>query len=294
MDCGHESAGRAVPGSESRPIGGRPQAAAGDISELLSEQMAYYRARSPEYDQWWLRTGKYDRGAQFLNRWIDETNHVRAALDEFGARGRVLEIACGTGWWTPQLAAKAEQITVIDASSEMLERCRARVAADKGSAAKLECLHSDIWEWRPVRRYHAVFFGFWLSHVPEARFDSFWEQVDRALLPGGRVFFVDSADPSGSSRTGGPAEQTETERRELNDGRRYEIVKRYFDPGWLRQRLAGIGWDFEVRRTAEFFLYARGSRAADPRMLIAGQPGCGRPLYPRSAKTVSKRGRRTR
>lgn len=260
----HEPAERPEAGSETSPTGGRPGPAAGDLAALLDEQMDYYRARSPEYDQWWLRAGKYDRGPRFLQRWNDETDQVRAALDEFGPRGRVLEIACGTGWWTPQLAGGAREVTVIDASSEMLERCRARVADAGGDAAKLEYLQTDIWEWIPERRFDAVFFGFWLSHVPEARFDSFWELVGGALLPGGRVFFVDSADPAGSSRTGDPAQAPEVERRELNDGRRFEIVKRYFDPGWLRQRLATVGWDIEVRRTAEFFIYGRGGRTSGP------------------------------
>lgn len=242
---------------------GRPGPAGRDTAALLDEQMAYYRARSPEYDQWWLRAGKYDRGPRFLRSWDEETDQVRAALDEFGLRGRILEIACGTGWWTPQLAAGAEQVTVIDASSEMLARCRARMAAAGSDAAKLEYLQSDIWEWLPERRFEAVFFGFWLSHVPEVRFDSFWELVDGALLPGGRVFFVDSAESTGSSRIGDLAGTPETERRELNDGRRFDVVKRYFEPGWLRQRLAGIGWDIQVQRTARFFIFAQGGRIAD-------------------------------
>ena len=260
---GHRPDDLPVRDSEEPPTGPRPEPAAADTAALLEEQMAYYRARSPEYDQWWQRAGKYDRGPRFLRRWQDETNQVRAALDEFGARGRVLEIACGTGWWTPQLAEGAEAVTVIDASSEMLERCRARVAAAGCEAAKLEYLQSDIWDWQPERRFDAVFFGFWLSHVPDARFDSFWELVDGALLPGGRVFFVDSAESTGSSRIGDQPQDPETERRELNDGRRFEIVKRYFEPGWLRQRLAGIGWHIQVRRTARFFIYAQGGRIAD-------------------------------
>ena len=261
---GREPDDRPAQGSGSSPTGGRPGPVADESAALLDQQMAYYRARSPEYDQWWLRAGKYDRGPRFHRRWDEETSQVRAALDDFGARGRVLEIACGTGWWTPQLAAAADEVTVIDASSEMLARCRARMADAGRDAAKLEYLQSDIWNWVPERRYQAVFFGFWLSHVPEARFDSFWNLVDGALLPGGRVFFVDSADPAGSSRAGAPAEGPETELRELNDGRRFEIVKRYFDPGWLERRLAGIGWDFEVRRTDRFFVYGQGGRTAGP------------------------------
>jgi hypothetical protein len=87
-------------GSASRTIGGQPRPAAGDLSALPDGRMAYYLARAPEYDQWWLRAGKYDHGPQFRDRWIAETDRVCAALDDCDARGRVLGIACGTGWWT--------------------------------------------------------------------------------------------------------------------------------------------------------------------------------------------------
>ena len=234
-----------------------------DTAALLDEQKTYYRERSPEYDEWWLRAGRYDRGPRFRDRWNAETGQVRAALAGFGAGGRVLEIACGTGWWTPQLAAQAEAVTALDASPEMLRRCRERVAADGPGPGKVDYVQTDLWEWSPERRFAGVFFGFWLSHVPEERFDRFWELVDRALLPGGRVFFVDSAVPGGSSGAGIGRPAPDREMRVLNDGRSFEIFKRYFDPGWLHQRLGGIGWDVQVRRTAEFFLYAQGDRTVE-------------------------------
>ena len=43
----------------------------------------------------------------------------------------------------------------------------------------------------PVRQYDTVYFGFWISHVPEDRFESFWDLVGEALKPAGRVFFFD-------------------------------------------------------------------------------------------------------
>ena len=230
---------------------------------LLDEQKAYYHARAPEYDEWWLRSGRHDRGPEFRRRWIAETNEVRAALAAFGAYGRILEIACGTGWWTQQLAEGAKEVTALDASSEMLERCRARVETAGLGAERVRYLLADTWEWTPERRYDEVFFGFWLSHVPGERFDAFWALVDEALAPGGRVFFVDSASEGGSSGASGQSDTQETEQRELSGGRRFEIVKRYYEPRQLRERLAGLGWDFEVRTTAEFFLYAQGSRAAE-------------------------------
>ena len=234
-----------------------------DGSRLLEEQKAYYAARAPEYDEWWLRTGRHDRGPEFRSRWIAETNEVRAALAAFGAYGRILELACGTGWWTQQLAEGAKEVTAVDASSEMIERCRARVETAGLGAERVRYVVADLWEWTPERRYDEVFFGFWLSHVPEERFDAFWALVDAALAPGGRVFFVDSAASTGSSGASGAGEAAETELREVAGGRRFEIVKRYYEPESLLDRLASIGWEFELRTTAEFFLYAQGSRAAD-------------------------------
>ena len=233
-----------------------------DATRLLEEQKAYYHARAPEYDDWWLRSGRHDRGPEFRSRWIAETNEVRAALAAFGAYGRILEIACGTGWWTQQLAEGAKEVTAVDASSEMLERCRARVETAGLGAERVRYVQADLWEWTPERRHDEVFFGFWLSHVPEERFDAFWALVDAALVPGGRVFFVDSAAATGSSGASGAGE-AETELRELAGGRRFEIVKRYYEPRSLRERLAALGWEFEVRTTAEFFLHAQGGRAAE-------------------------------
>ena len=226
---------------------------------LLDEQRAYYGARAPEYDEWWLRAGRFDRGPEFRRRWVDETNQVRAALAAFGPYGRVLEIACGTGWWTPQLAEGAKEVLALDTSAEMLERCRQRVEAAALGAERVRYLEADVYEWEPDKRYDIAFFGFWLSHVPDERFEAFWSLLREALAPDGRVFFVDSGAPSGSS---GQERTDTTETRELNDGRRFEIVKHYYEPESLRARLAGLGWEFEIGRTAEFFMHGAGGWGA--------------------------------
>jgi hypothetical protein len=60
--------------------------------ELLAEQRAYYRARAPEYDEWWQRSGRFDRGAESTEEWNRQTAHVATALETFGATGDVLEM----------------------------------------------------------------------------------------------------------------------------------------------------------------------------------------------------------
>src|SRR4029453_6237104 len=91
-----------------------------DHSLMLSEQVAYYRARAGEYDDWFLRRDRYDRGPELNRLWFDEVEQVRQALHAFKPAGDVLELASGTGLWTEQLLRYGEvgAITAVDAAAE--------------------------------------------------------------------------------------------------------------------------------------------------------------------------------
>lgn len=218
---------------------------------ILDEQVAYYRARAAEYDEWHTRQGRYDRGEAHRRRWLAELDAVRAALDAAGPLGDCLELACGTGLWTSALAARATCVTAVDASPEAIAINRAKV---QGLA--VDFVAADLFAWRPVQTYDFVFFGFWLSHVPAARFDSFWAMVHGALKPGGRVAFVDSLPTQESTaRDHAPITDTGVVERKLNDGTTYHIVKQFHDPEQLLRRLAGLGWTGRVQRAGDFFYY---------------------------------------
>lgn len=227
-----------------------------DDTTLLDEQRAYYRERAREYDRWWDRAGRFDRGPEANARWFAEGDELRRALDRFAPSGDVLELACGTGIWTEELARHANRLVAVDASAEMVEVNRARV-----EAGGVEYVQADLFEWQPpAGAFDVCFFGFWLSHVPERRFAAFWERVGSALRPGGRVFFLDSARTHRSTATDHvlPQEGQDTMIRRLDDGREFRIVKRFYEPDQLQRRLAELGWDVDVRATGEFFIYGSG------------------------------------
>ena len=151
--------------------------------DLLEEQIDYYRARAPEYDDWWLRTGRYAPDDDFGRRWEAGKADLDDALREFAPTGDVLEIAAGTGNLTASLAAieGVEHITAIDSSEEALAIARTKVSdTTRGRARPGRRL-----QWRPTREFDVVAFGFWLSHVPPQRFERFWQLVGEALRPGG-------------------------------------------------------------------------------------------------------------
>jgi len=222
-----------------------------DDRPILDEQIAYYRARAEEYDEWWFRTGRYDRGEEQRQAWFAEVAQVEAALPQAGPAGHILELACGTGLWTRHLVDGATSVTAVDASPEVV-----RLNAERVRSPRVEYVQADLFRWRPERRYDFVFFGFWLSHVPEHRFVAFWDIVRSALRPDGQVFFLDNLFGQEQTATN----HTDIDRegvveRKLNDGRRFNIVKIFYEPVVLEQRLRELGWTGYVRTTGRFFLY---------------------------------------
>jgi SAM-dependent methyltransferase len=226
---------------------------------LLSEQLDYYRARAGEYDAWWLRQGRFDRGAEANALWRAQTSELERVLARFDPRGDVLELACGTGLWTRHLAEYATRLTAVDASPEVLAINRQRVGAHA-----VRYVQADLFDWSPPpATYDACVFAFWLSHVPTDRFAAFWEMVAAALRPGGRVLFIDSARTERSTAADHrlPGQQEQTMTRRLDDGREFQIVKRFYEPDRLTSDLAQLGWNAEIATTGEFFIYGTATRA---------------------------------
>jgi 2-polyprenyl-3-methyl-5-hydroxy-6-metoxy-1,4-benzoquinol methylase len=227
---------------------------------LLQEQIAYYRARAGEYDEWFLRQGRYDRGPELNRQWFAEAEVVAQALAAFAPTGRALELACGTGLWTQHLARTAASITAVDSSPEVIEINRERLGP--GSAKHVEYVQADLFAWKPTEQYDVVFFSFWLSHVPPERFAPFWKMVQKALAPGVRVFFIDSlyseTSTASDHRLEGQGATTLTRR--LNDGQEFRIVKVFYQPETLADQLATLGWQARAQATAHYFLYGSAER----------------------------------
>jgi ubiquinone/menaquinone biosynthesis C-methylase UbiE len=214
-----------------------------ELDSLLAEQVAYYRARADEYDE----TGVVDAE--------QEGKALRAALEAFRPQGRVLELACGTGQWTGQLAANALSVTAVDASPEALAINRRNV-----DSPRVRHVEADLFEWRPVERYDTVFFAFWLSHVPPDRFDAFWALVARCLDTAGRVFFIEDRVTMAERERALPGQPAYVVARELLDGRTYRAVKAFREPQWLRRRLSALGWDVHVEVVGPQFFYGMARR----------------------------------
>jgi len=228
---------------------------------LLDEQLRYYRARAGEYDDWWLRRGRYDRGAQFNAAFLADAREVEDALCahlDAARPARALELACGTGLFTRHLAPRVGRLTAVDASSEVLALNRERM---RGAA--IDYVEADLFAWRPDARYDFVFMSFWLSHVPASAFDAFFAMVADALAPGGSAWVIDSAhEPTSTARDHPvPSRDSGVVLRKLDDGREFRVVKVFWEPASLAARLAPLGYDSALARTPRYFVHGRLWRA---------------------------------
>jgi demethylmenaquinone methyltransferase/2-methoxy-6-polyprenyl-1,4-benzoquinol methylase len=237
---------RAGPGIVVPALPAPQQAPSGADEELL----AYYEARAPEYDDWYLRRGRYARGPIHDAAWNAELDAAGRWLDGLPIRGEIVELAAGTGWWSPLLASKGE-VSLYDGAAAPLDRARERLVAH-GLRAHLHV--RDAWA-EPDRQVDAVFTGFWLSHVPRERLDSFVELVGRWLKPDGVFAFIDSLPDEQSGAADHPSPADGRSLRRLNDGREFTIVKVFHTPAELERALGAAGFrDAAVTTTGRFFL----------------------------------------
>ena len=228
------------------------------MHSALKDQIAYYRARASEYDEWFLRKGRYDLGEQHRQDWFREVAIAEEALSGSRPQGSILELACGTGLWTQRLLPFASDLTAVDASPEVLAINRRNVRSPR-----VEYVEADLFECAPARTYDFVFFSFWLSHVPAQRFAAFWELVASALRPGGSIFFVDSLfNHESAPRDQLPISRSGVVQRTLNDGSRYEIIKVFYEPDELSALLEDRGWSPKVQSSGRFFIYGQADRSA--------------------------------
>ncbi len=213
-----------------------------DGDALIAEQIAYYRARAPEYDATFR--GAHDPA-------------LVAALDTFAPSGSVLELAAGTGAWTESvLRHPVSRLVALDASPEMLG-LHARRIDDR----RVERRVVDLFEWEPDETFGVVTFAFWLSHVPPARLADFWDRIRRALMPGGRVLFVDQQRRGMTFEVPSGDPDYPTVDRTLLDGRVMRAIKVYHRPQPLESTLRELGWEGSVRRAGDGFLVGVARRA---------------------------------
>ncbi|MEM8898336.1 MAG: methyltransferase domain-containing protein [Bacteroidota bacterium] len=180
----------------------------------MQELETYYAKRAKEHDKVYF---KPERQA--------DLTLLRKELPEMVEGKKVLDIGCGTGYWTQYLSQQAASITGIDINQAVLNEAALReygctIYFQVGSYYELSSLNE---------MYEVVFGGFVYSHVPKEKEAAFFHSILEKLAPGGQIILLDNKYVEGSStpiaRTDAAGNTYQT--RKLESGERFEILKNF-------------------------------------------------------------------
>jgi ubiquinone/menaquinone biosynthesis C-methylase UbiE len=205
----------------------------------------YYAQRAPQYERVYH---KPERQPDLLR--------LREFVAAMFAGKDVLEVACGTGYWTEIISHSAASIVALDINEEVLALARAKPVPQ----GRVTFLRGDAFALPELpRRFNAALAGFWWSHVPKSRLRNFLNGLHRALQPGATVMFFDNAYVEGSSTPlsrkdsdGNPVSQPDTEdntyqERVLDDGSTHRVLKNFPTGDELRVVVNGMAINVEIR-----------------------------------------------
>jgi ubiquinone/menaquinone biosynthesis C-methylase UbiE len=212
--------------------------------DLRDSMHRYYDARAPEYEEAYvLGTGTASiTDSEIFRR---EVSVLAGIVERFGW-GRLIDLACGTGYWLPFYAPRCSDVTLIDQAPRMLDECRKKIAA-LDAAERMRIVQGDVLE-HPVgqRAYDSALVGFLLSHLTDAQEPILFDRLRTMLDLEGRFLILDSAWSLERARFNA---KTERQQRRLNDGSTFAIYKRYID----RQDIVDWGRKYGVETRIEHF-----------------------------------------
>lgn len=190
---------------------------------------SYYAKRAKEYERVYEKPER-----QF------ELGELRQAVAEYFADAKVLEIACGTGYWTAAYAMHAKSVVATDIGEEVLTIARAKDLPED----RVTFLQADAFSPASIAgTFDACFIGFWWSHILLDELDGFLRALHKRLGQGARVMVVDNRYVEGSNHpiTRVDEQGNSFQMRTLDDGSTHEILKNFPDAHAVSTRLAECG-----------------------------------------------------
>ncbi|MFJ2987874.1 class I SAM-dependent methyltransferase [Collimonas sp. NPDC087041] len=208
---------------------------------INTDMVAYYAKRAATYDEIYQRPERQD-----------ELLTLQVRVQELMEGHDVLELACGTGFWTEQIAASANSVLATDINPEMIALAKSRnLPADTASFAL-----QDINDFQPERQFTACFLGFWWSHVGRQDQVKFIAKLREKL---GKDILLVMIDNGYVEEVSTPIARTDAEGntyqfRTLPNGERYEIMKNFPTDSGLRKKLSPITRELRILRLEYYWL----------------------------------------
>jgi len=209
----------------------------------------YYARRANEYEKIFAKPERQENLAA-----------LRTLLRNQLAGRDVLEVACGTGYWTQVISETARSILATDINEQVLEIARHKTYPRDNVAFRI----ADAYTLADVDgNFTAGFAGFWWSHVPKQRLREFAERFHRKLQPDALVVFLDNNYVQGSSTPISRRDEDGNtyQDRKLENGAEFEVLKNFPDADELKDFAAGMAENIEVTELKYYWFLSCTMRA---------------------------------
>ena len=195
---------------------------------------SYYNDRAKEYDKVYANPAEQD-----------DLKTATAFFQNIFAQKTVLEIACGTGYWTEQISKTAASVFATDINESVIAIAKAKQMNDN---ATFEV--ADMFSLNTAIKYQGIFGGFIWSHILLQDMEQFLYKLKKLIVANGTIAFIDSNQVEGTNhdkrRITRMDEHGNTfQTRQLENGTRHEVLKNFPNADFLNKKLQSIATDIE-------------------------------------------------
>ncbi len=188
------------------------------MSDVVENMREYYARRAAYYERVYHKPERQT-----------DLRAMEADLPALFDGRHVLEVACGTGWWTPFAARDASSWLATDLNPETMAIAKAKVMP---SCVRFATVDAYSFAELGTQTFDAAFAGCWWSHVPLQRLPGWLELLHARLSPGARVVMLDNSFVQTSSTpiTRRDEAGNTYQQRTLDDGSTHEVLKNFPEP----------------------------------------------------------------
>lgn len=194
----------------------------------------YYDQRAAEYDKVYA-----------IPEEQEDLKRSSAIFQDLLQNKKVLEIACGTGYWTSEISKTAQSILATDINQSVMD-----LAQQRNYYCPVKFQVADALQLNCKEKYNAFFGGFIWSHLLLQDLDELLRNWNKLLLPQSKVIFIDSKAVARTIHDSKRIAERDAwgntyQLRQLADGSQHKVLKNFPKRDFLENKLSSIGSNFK-------------------------------------------------
>ncbi len=208
---------------------------------MNTDLVSYYKDRAKEYEKIYAKPERQE-----------DLKTATSLLQEIFAEKQVLEIACGTGFWTEKIAKTASSILATDINETVIDVARKKDFSEKQVSFEL----ADIYNFPIQDKFESLFGGFIWSHILLQDLDTFLSTVNSLVSPGSTVVFMDNNYVEGSNHEITKRDElgNSFQTRKLEDNTSHLVLKNFPTEEFLREKLKDISSEIKFFNLQYFWI----------------------------------------